>query len=117
MNTLKFPNNKMELAFAVDGWWKPDKLLIDVPLLAYEMLKRIDKDTACSGYNEFDTEWHVQKKPFEFLCVVNYEYHDGDIEIENIDIHCYWDGADLPFTCNKKVLKALLESHITILNN
>ena len=117
MKTLKFPDNKMDFAFAINGWWKPGELLIDVPLLAYEMLKRIGKDVACSGYHEFDTEWHVKKGPFEFLCVVKYGYYDDDIEIQDIDIHCYWNDADLPITCNKKVLQALLESDITILNN
>ena len=117
MNTLTFPINKMEFAFAVDGWWIPDKLLVDVPLLAYEMLKRIEKDVACSCDTEFITEWHVQKEPFDFLCVVKYYYYDSDIEVNEIELYCYWNGADLPITCNKRVLEALLESHITILNN
>lgn len=117
MNVLTFPNNKINFAFAIDGFWKPDKLLVDVPLLAHEMLKRIEKDVACSSDGEFDTEWHVKKEPFEFLCVVQYGYYDSDIEINNIEIYAYWNNADLPVTCNKKALKMLLESHITILKN
>ena len=117
MNTLIFPNKKAEFAFATDGWWTPDKLLIDVPLLAYEMLKRIEKDVSCSSDGEFITEWHLKKEPFDFLCVMEYEYYDERIEINDIEIYAYWNNVDLPVTCNKRVLRALLESDITILNN
>ena len=107
---IEYPAKRSFLfAAAMDGLFTPEVLIVDVPLLAHEMLKRIEKDVSCSSDGEFITEWYMQKEPFEFLCVVKYEHYDERIEINDIEIYAYWNNADLPVTCNKRVLSALLE--------
>ena len=119
--TLEFPNTDMSFAFAVDGFWHPEVLKINEQLLADEMTTEIEEDARGSDYTEFDSEYHVQKEPFDFLCGVRYKvyqsygvYHGKYIKIQDINICCYWSGADLPMKYCEETLISMIELQVNL---
>lgn len=128
---LIYPDkDRMPLSFALDGHFTPYILKINENLLADELVAKIDDEI--SGYendkilnvnDKYEILYEDIRKPFEFSCAVKFTtYKTGKdtvfpgrfIEIENIEIHAYWNNRDLPVKWCEELLKAILETQIHI---
>jgi len=129
---LVYPDkDRMPLAYALDGHFAPEILVINENMLADILCEKIedeisdrdsDKDVI-KNPNDYDLIYTVNKEPFqfdvdiEFSTIVNPPgcvYPGRSVRIDELGIEASWRGEEMKVKWNKEYLIASLETMIHI---